>query len=215
MFNLLIEWYRSWRLRRASNADISDDVCISCESADITSLAPNVYVCNACGYEGGSGHATLRKQQRLAQFDALSPEQRRESAAADLLQARHLLLSGIGYFDSTASFSRMDIIGFDDVDLGAGEGSEKLSDFVQGAKLLQEAQTLLEDATYKLQQHPGGEISFDGEIDYSAWIFDLHFDNLFSDLRSHLRILEAQGQAQSVLAAVEHSLQTHFGRRDL
>lgn len=215
MIALMLEWYRSWKLHRATHADISDQMCVACESADITSYGEGVYTCNQCGYEGGSGHAAMIKERRFASFDRMSPEERRESALQDLQQARHVLLSGIGYFESSLSYSQGDILGFGEGRVGAEEGSEKLADMVQGARLLQEAQHLLQDALYKLHGHPDGALAFDIEIDYSKWAFDLHFDNIFSDLHSHHQITQAHSQATSVLHEVENTLSRHFGYRSL
>jgi hypothetical protein len=72
------------------------EICVACNSRNVTPLAPLVYRCNACGHEGGDGWATWQRARRDAAFQAWSPAKRRKSAKRDLVEARTLILAGLG-----------------------------------------------------------------------------------------------------------------------
>jgi len=213
MFQLILELIRSLKLGSASRAHISDESCVACDSADVTSLGPGAYRCNACGYEGGSGLAAMQEQNRLAQFDQMSPDERRESAQKDLLEARTVLTSCIGSLDSVRLMSGLDMVGVGGSGYAgtAGEGNEKQQALVSAQGYVFEAQNLLKDAWYKLQGHPGGALELDSPIDYTTWALDVHLDGLVGDLMMHGRIEQTRTQATQMLQAVEHALYTTFG----
>jgi hypothetical protein len=134
------------RLRARLDAPNTGDSCIACSSRDVTSLAPMVYRCRACGHEGGDGWAAWREAQRNASFEAWSPARRRRSAARDLVQARTLLVAGLGDLER-ASHETMSTVS----DVLTWERSETWA-ATKGAGLgrLLEAQGWIRDAVAKL-----------------------------------------------------------------
>ncbi len=68
-------------------------VCVACDSADVTELAPQTYRCNECGYEGGDGFAAWQDMKTRAAYDDWSVAQLREHAAAQLNEARSALVA--------------------------------------------------------------------------------------------------------------------------
>lgn len=73
MIEQLWRLYQAWRFGQAMNGSTSDDVCIACDSREVRVLAPQVYSCLLCGYEGGPGHAAYLAEKKSAALDALDP----------------------------------------------------------------------------------------------------------------------------------------------
>ena len=66
--------FGTW-LKRLFGGGEKGEECIACSSQDLTFLAEEVYHCNACGYEGGSGMAAYlanQKKQDLQNLDNLT-----------------------------------------------------------------------------------------------------------------------------------------------
>ncbi|MCA9712503.1 MAG: hypothetical protein KDK70_42130 [Myxococcales bacterium] len=89
---LLIRWLRHRRYLRLLR-DTSR--CAACQGDALTMLAPDVYRCDACGYEGGEGRGARARARREASLQAMDHRQRRESALGDLREARMLASSGM------------------------------------------------------------------------------------------------------------------------
>lgn len=79
--------------RRYRPKPATDDTCAACGSTDLRIDAPGVYVCRACGYEGGSKRGALEEAARERDWQTLPASERIASAAGDLATARHLLVS--------------------------------------------------------------------------------------------------------------------------
>ena len=94
--------WRIIKMQKAAKAPISDNECVFCGSKNVTKLSDGVYLCKACGYEGGSGIARAQAEQQQASIDAMSPEDRRTSGTQDLHQARNLLSSVLTGLDAAA-----------------------------------------------------------------------------------------------------------------
>ena len=70
--------YFWWGLRAPSPGD--DGGCVACGSTDLEVVAPGVYVCRACGYEGGDGRPAWERDRRQAEW-ASRPWPERVTAA--------------------------------------------------------------------------------------------------------------------------------------
>ncbi|MCP4805489.1 MAG: hypothetical protein GY913_14070 [Proteobacteria bacterium] len=115
-----------FNLDRASKEEIPDDRCVACNAKQITSLGENAYICDICGYEGGSGLAKIHEDRERAQMDALPEAKKRKAAERNLRQARTLLISAEGAFDGAISASVYDLLGVGGDPSGiAGEGGAR------------------------------------------------------------------------------------------
>lgn len=74
-------------------------LCVACGAASVVFVAPQVYRCHACGYEGGEGLAALMRLRRQAKFDALTFAEKAALAARKAREARRLLLGCQGDVD--------------------------------------------------------------------------------------------------------------------
>lgn len=81
------------------------EVCVACNSRNVTLLAPMVYRCNACGHEGGDSWAARERARRNTTFQAWNPIKRRKSARRDLMEARTLILAGLGDLERAGSYA--------------------------------------------------------------------------------------------------------------
>ena len=120
------------------------EVCVACDARNVTLLAPMVYRCNVCGHEGGDGWAARERARRDAAYHAWSPARRRKSAKRDLLEARTLIIAGLGDIERAKSEPA-----------GSSEGAEALlserdRSKASGTGLLLEAQGKARDAQAKL-----------------------------------------------------------------
>lgn len=78
------------RVVRAGKEPIPDDECVSCGAA-VRPSGPGLYVCPACGYEGGSGRADQRRRELAARYEDLEPEVRAAKAAEHVQTAARIL----------------------------------------------------------------------------------------------------------------------------
>ncbi len=81
------------RLAAAAKAPISDDECVSCGSGDVRVEGAGIYVCLACGYEGGSGRAELAARAEADRYANLSPEERLQAITDHIQTATRILAS--------------------------------------------------------------------------------------------------------------------------
>ncbi len=79
------------RMANAAKAPIFDDECVSCGSREVQVQGEGVYVCLACGYEGGSGRAAQREQVQAERYANLSPEARLEAVTDHVRTAARIL----------------------------------------------------------------------------------------------------------------------------
>jgi hypothetical protein len=89
-------------------------LCAACDAASVLFVAPQVYRCNVCGYEGGEGMAKLMRLKHEARLDALSPAQKQQRALAEAREARRILLGCFGdvdfYFDKNNQNNTEEVI---------------------------------------------------------------------------------------------------------
>jgi ribosomal protein L37AE/L43A len=204
MLKFIYELVRAQRMRRSMDEPARDDACVACGNRSVQVVAPAVYRCGQCGYEGGSGLAARRTQQRREQIAGMSPEQRRMSAAQDLLEARTLLTSCLGDIASASSLAVMDLVNISSDP--AGEGVEKSQQLTAAIGLVLEARAKVADAELKLASNIGatqGELSAGG---YLEGVMDIQGDNIVADLMSMSRISAVGETARKLLADVERAL---------
>ncbi|MCB9754764.1 MAG: hypothetical protein H6713_32925 [Myxococcales bacterium] len=79
--------WQTYRLRRAATEDIASDQCVACDSRALATIAPGVYRCTQCGYQGGPGLAAHEANARAQERAALSPDERSARARACLYEA--------------------------------------------------------------------------------------------------------------------------------
>jgi len=199
------------KLAKAAAEGSSGEVCVACDSKDVTVLAEQTYRCNECGHEGGDGYADFQRQKRHAAFERLSPAERRTGARTDLDEARRLLISAIGDLNRALISSGIDMAGMGG-GFGTGEGNEKQSAMTSAMGFMLEARNRVDDAKAKMKLFLDTELATDADMGgYSAWSADLYFDNIFTDLRVHAKIKQAKAEAQRMVEVVEQVLAEHFG----
>jgi hypothetical protein len=138
----LIQWTRQRRYLRSLR---DSSRCVACNADDLAMLAPAVYRCNACGYEGGEGRAARARALREASFRSMDPQERRESARRDLDGARMLASSGIG--DLLRANAMVGEVLFDDHRVGSTARDHAKA---SGTGQLLQARSKLRDAATKL-----------------------------------------------------------------
>ncbi len=214
MLQFFFQLYRTWRMSRASRGALDHTTCIACESKDVTSLAKEVYHCNACHYEGGDGYAAWSQQQRAAHLNTLPEAQRRERAKKVLLETRHILLGASGDIKRAQRSGFMDIAGIGGTaGMGAeGEGGEKYNELMGAARLIMEAQQNVRDAAVLLY----GEQTQTAEIGahipgFFTTAMDIHLDNLLSDLSFLSNIGKLNQQIETLSESVNEALAQEFG----
>lgn len=211
MLRLLCSLWQGMKMNRAMREDSPGDRCTACDGTKVVLIAPQAYRCNACGFEGGDGWAAYKEQQRHAKFAAMDPAARRASARDDLHEARRLLTSGIGDIEHARDLSGLDMIGLSNIEMD-GEGNAKQAAITAGVGLLLEARNRARDAQAKLGVSLGTAATADGGgTSGLAASFDLHFDNIFTDLKVHRDIGRTLNQARGMLQAVDHVLAEQFG----
>ncbi len=89
----------------------SDSVCISCSGVDLESTGERTYRCRTCGYEGGSGQALAKEQERIRLISGWSPERRRTALKTALNEARLLLLSAVGHLEAAGRYTLGFVVG--------------------------------------------------------------------------------------------------------
>lgn len=192
--------YGVHRMRKGMKAEIADDECVSCGERSLTSLGPNAYRCNACGYEGGSGLKAIQEAAHHARIDALSPQERRASGLRDLQEARDLLVAAQATFVSARHSAAMDVIGF-----GGDRGQTKQAELVRAMGDAQRAHKAITDANRKLGDlhlGDGADVDMTG-LDFAT---DIGMDNLVSNMMVHSKIEQASQRVDDLLQRVEASL---------
>lgn len=211
VLRMIREMLLARRMKKAASETSKGEICVACDSKDVTILAPSAYRCNMCGHEGGDGYAKYMTQLRHASFERLSPEERRAGAEYDLKEARRLLLSAVGDLDRAMISSGLDMAGIGG-GFGTGEGNEKQSAMTSALGFMMEAKNRADDAKAKMQLFLDTGMASEGAADsYAAWSADLYFDNIFTDLNFHNKIKSAKGDAQRLAAVVERVLKEEFG----
>lgn len=196
--------WRMWKQRRALTADIADDSCVACDSRDLTSLGEDAYLCNACGYEGGSGLVRMQDAAQAEMWASWTPEKRRASALADLKEARTFLRSAEGRVEGAAGASRMDMIGLSS-DNGSDVRNTKQTELSGAMGDMEIARKHLRDAQKKLGEdvsllHSGPEETF-------SWELEQLWDGLLTDLNMHARINETRKRVATLITEVTTAIE--------
>jgi hypothetical protein len=184
--------------------ELPDDGCLACGSTVRHAIAPGVYRCAACGYEGGPGVAALRDRQQLARHVVLDPAARTQAIFDDLSFARRQLL---------AAADRLDWLGAEWIELGeeliAGqlglpdhpELPEVERPTLEAVERIAEAQRALADARTKARSGP----TLLGAIEIPMRVWD--DDHAAVAL---LRARRAHRAAHALLELVDDVLTRHF-----
>ena len=205
---------RTQRMNEALRSGSSGDQCTACDSRNVQQLAPGTYRCNDCGYEGGDGYAAYKEGERAAKFANLSPEQVHEQARSKLLNARSLLLSGIGDAKHAQQLSNLDLVGVGSQAYGgmAGEGMEKHNALTAAVGMMLEAQREMKDVQMMTKSPMFADwVGADmGGVGTGLAAADVHFDNIFADLMAHGRITEVLHRAGGMKKSVDWALETYW-----
>ncbi len=211
VFRMIREMLVARRMNRAAGEASTGSVCVACDSKDVTELASEAYRCNMCGHEGGDGYAAYQRGLRNASFERLTPEEREEGARKDLLEARRLLISAAGDLHRASIASGIDMVGFGG-GMSTGEGNEKQSAMTSALGFMHEAKNRVDDAKVKLVLNLNTDMeSTDGQDSYLSWSADLYFDNIFTDMKFHGKIVKAQQEANRMVSVVERILVDELG----
>lgn len=79
------------RWARIAGQPVSDENCVACNSSSLTIVNPGMYVCNECGYEGGSLRADYERAQIHEQHASLPESQRRHIVTEHVHTAARML----------------------------------------------------------------------------------------------------------------------------
>ena len=214
MLQLIHSLLQSFAMNRAMKEPSEGDQCVACEGRNVTLLGPAAYRCNDCGYEGGDGWAARAQAERAAAIRQMPVERRHASARQHLLEARRLLLAGVGEIERARSLSRLDIVGLSPMSYGEvmGEGHEKQDALTSGVGLLLEAKQLVQTAEVELGISLGEAARAEGGgLNGAVAAFDLYMDNVFADALAHRNIVQTLDQARAMQSAVEMVLIREFG----
>jgi hypothetical protein len=180
------------KLKGRITAPSTGELCIACNSNQVTLLAPMVYRCNACGHEGGDGIAAREEARRAAAVQRHDVALRRKSARRNLREARTLVSSALGTLEREMSFV---VPGTDD----------------SATLLLVEAKRKVQDAELELGVSLGVAATAEVEgIDLETYLVEATFDD---DRKTHRRVAHAFAQGKVMLAAIELALRRHYPRR--
>lgn len=80
-----------WRWARIAKQPVSDDACVACDSSSLTVVQPGMYVCNECGYEGGSMRAEHERTRAQHKHAALPQDERRRIVTDHIRTATRIL----------------------------------------------------------------------------------------------------------------------------
>jgi hypothetical protein len=177
--------------RRAARAFRAEAHCVACDGTDLEVLAPDVYACKACGYEGGEGRGAHVRERRNASFRRMDPVQRRKTGRRDLREARTLLLSGLGDLERAQSLVGDSLF----EDKRAVGSSERGSVLALGTGQLLEAREKVRDAEAKLGISLGvaATANLGDHSDPKAMLFDNRSPQ--EEAREMLRVGEAMLRA--------------------
>ncbi len=198
--------YKAMRMRRAESEPLADDVCVACNTKNVTILAPSVYRCNQCGFTGGSGMAEYQQQILRERAARMTPKERYLSALQDLRDARLALLGVEGLLQNAANLSTMDMVG-----MGGGLERGQAKQTALGAAIgqMRQAQEQIRTASTKLATSHMAPEEIGVDFGSAAFMLDVSFvaDSFFVDLAVHMRIEKIRQQSKGMLAAVESALQ--------
>lgn len=188
---------------------ITDDRCIACDSTTISPLGPRAYLCESCGYEGGSGYKQYRAQAQKKRIERLSPRDQVSSAIKDLKEAKLLLLGAEGIITNAESLSRRDMMRSPD-GLPTKQGSQKQLVFMTAHRDILLSEQLVRSAALKLKE----DIKFSGiSVDFDSWAFrnDVSITNLPSterraDREVHGHIKAAEEHVHEMIELIENTL---------
>ena len=210
LFRLIWQLIQSVIFNRAMNEEIPDDVCVACESEDITVLAEGVYRCNACGYEGGSNFAEYKQQQRRKKVDALEGEARQEHIVDTLKEARTLASSAQGSLSSASASNIQDMLGVGASSYGgvAGQGYEAQEELIGGLRLLMEAEELLDEVAHMTGRELPENLRVKVELGFASSSLDNLGDGMIFDALTASKISKAKTCANRMEQWAQNELQT-------
>lgn len=164
-----------------------DGQCAACGSREVTELMPQVYVCGACGHEGGDGLPALERQRWRKQVEAWSPEQRRAKGSANLEEGARLLISAegpLGLAQRAVEASQRTLQRAED---RAAYIEQALAANHDALEELFRAHKMLDDAAWLLHQRESG-VALPSRVNGIAHIADFR---ALSELRDQLAQLAA------------------------
>ena len=152
-----------------------EDVCIACDSRDVTKVADGVYRCNDCEYTGGPGYQaySLAKQVEALQSKPLAE---RRKAAASLLSDTTLLMTALeGNIEAAISWSKLDV--------------SKIADAVADMDDVGEAEKRRE--LYEIQEEI---LRINGNIEQAGKMLDEDLSDLFFEPDMEFMLSEVRAQ---------------------
>ena len=121
--------------------------CLACGASEVRTLAPGVFRCALCGYEGGPGMAEHRWQQRVEQWALLSGSERRQRVRQLCVDARRVLVSADAEVEQAATAHVSGRNNRDqNTELAESLLGSALQDFAEVRSWLEEARHLQESA---------------------------------------------------------------------
>lgn len=178
---------RYLRTQKALNEPIGGDVCVACQSTQVTTYAPSCYRCDGCGFQWGDGMAQHAAQQRAAQVRGLDPEQRQAYIRSELHEARAHLSAAAPLLEHAGKQLTADVLvggGFASGDMYSRNRTEGM---VQAAREMGLAQKRMSNAAaahgYESKQE---NLDVGGPL----LAFDTFFDSLIVDALAHRQVSE-------------------------
>lgn len=206
IIQILWQLFQRYLFNRAMDEELDDDVCVACESTNITRLAEGAYRCDDCGYEGGSNYGDYKQQQERERVDELPDEERRERGIRELRQARDSVGSGIDTLQSAKQEGMYDLMGLDDPTYMAGGGDSKHEELLDGLRYFREAENLIDDAAYKLDIDVPPEVYVQHDFDEFDTVLDNFADSIGTDLLSQNKLNRIENHGEKMRDWIDQTL---------
>lgn len=92
-WDALVRLFEETRDSAASGTPVGEGCCVACGSDDVEILAPGVYVCRACGYQGGENRAAWERGEKQAAWGARPWAERIAAARGGVEDTQRQLLA--------------------------------------------------------------------------------------------------------------------------
>jgi hypothetical protein len=183
-------------LAAALHADDTYVACAACQNSKLTTVAPEAYRCDRCGFGGGAGWPAHARNQREQWIDALSPAERRASGVADLEEAERSVLRAGGLFEAARRKT-----GRDEADPHREMGFLAATAFAE----LERARALARDARRKLSSDELPDDEGKENFLDKAFALDALLDAEWTDFGVTDRLLAGRQDALQLLQALQRA----------
>jgi len=205
---LLLFLRQRMRTQRALREPVSHDVCVACDSKQITTVASEVFRCDSCGFTWGDGIKQLKAVQRRTNLEGMSPTERRAQAVVQLQEARDLLGGALAALEQGSHQLGWDVM------IGDGKWIDGTGDFRSETREamirsavgdIHTAQQCCQHAHEALGKSVDNVAAPSANSDIAA--LDVLAGSIVADLMAHQQLGQLRDHAQTMLKGIEQALQ--------